>query len=413
MKSKFVVLLLFIFGIFYSSFAQIQPGEKQISAYNELNKKFNNSLRVDWNKKSGIPEIITFSKPVSYDKDKEKSAWLFLNDIKELIKFRTRIDTLVQVKNKERKGITHIRYQQKYGDVPVKGGEYIVTVLNDGKIQTAIGFFYNDITIDTKPKLTSEEAFKRAFNNPPKGYSLKDSLYSNELIIYPYKEEICLAYEIHIPGKRGGESWCYFINAFDGKVIESKSDVINSQANTYLRHPGLDASYTTINPLPNFYNNTALMGTYANVLNDESSRAYSASNDFRYSTGDTHFDEANLYYHVDRIAAYFNALGFNEFTQITAHAHTDFYEDLDKDGLVDDPSPNASYNTQDHHIRFSDGQGVAGYNSYAREDMIIYHEYTHAVTDFASGGLDYWDESGGIGYNTHFVLLKLLNLILV
>jgi hypothetical protein len=148
-----------------------------------------------------------------------------------------------------------------------------------------------------------------------------------------------------------------------------------SQAYVYLHHPGIDASYSLINPLPNLYNNGNLQGTYVNILNDESDRAYNASNDFTYSTSSTHFDEANLYYHIDRIASYFHNLGFNSFTQITAHAHHDFFYE-------GDPMPNAGYFPGDHHLRFSDGQGVTGFNSFAREDKIIYHEYTHAVSDY-------------------------------
>jgi hypothetical protein len=166
-----------------------------------------------------------------------------------------------------------------------------------------------------------------------------------------------------------------------------------SKANVYLRHPGLDGSYTTISPLPNLSGNGYLHGTYANILNknanDGYDEAYNANNDFRYTPSNTHFDEANLYYHIDKIASFFHNMGFNEFTQITAHAHIDFY-----DG--DSAKPNASYSPNDHHLRFSDGQGVLGFNSFAREDKVIYHEYTHAITDFVANLSFGNSESGAI-----------------
>lgn len=203
-----------------------------------------------------------------------------------------------------------------------------------------------------------------------------------------------MAYELHIPSIRNDESWCYIIDAITGKIIEIMSDTIyenintpppQSQANVYLHHPGIDASYTLISPLPNLSNNGYLQGTYAYILNDKYSIAYSATNDFRYETGSIHFDEANLYYHVDKFrSTYMNNLGFNSFTTITAHAYHDF------------SPPDASYDLGDHHLRFSDGQGVSGYNSFAREDKIIYHEYTHAVTDYKAGLTPGPTESGAI-----------------
>ncbi len=80
-----------------------------------------------------------------------------------------------------------------------------------------------------------------------------------------------------------------------------------------------------------------------------------------------------------------NSLGFNAFTQITAHAHTYF-----------SGGPNASYSLSDKQLRFSDGQGWSGFNSFAREDKIIYHEYTHAVTDYITNIPPGYTEAGAI-----------------
>jgi hypothetical protein len=156
-----------------------------------------------------------------------------------------------------------------------------------------------------------------------------------------------------------------------------------AQTYAYQRHPGLDANYSYISPISNIYNNGYLQGTYAYIYNDAGSEAYNSNNDFLYSTSDLHFDEGNLYYHIDRFRNIFwNSLGFNSFTQINAHANTNF------------SSPNASYSPTDHHLRFSNAQGFSGFNSFAREDKIIYHEYTHAVTDYVAN-LSYGDSETG------------------
>ena len=389
MKAKIIFISLLLIGAVNFLFGQVLPDSTQLSAYHHLSTKYDDNISVHWSETNGSPDIITFSSPVVYDKNQEKSVRDFLKEIHSLFKFRVMKDSLVLVKQKNNKGIEYFRYQQTYKNIPVKGGEYVVTVLEDGRIRTALGSFYKDIQISGESGITYEEALVSALKNPPDNRVLRDSLISYDLAVYPDGENFYLVYELHVPGSKDGESWCYVIDAVNGNVINISDDMIYSQAYAYLRHPGLDASYTTISPLNNIYDNGYLRGTYAYILNSEGSAAYNASNDFRYSTDNTHFDEANLYYHVDKVADFFRDMGFDEFTQIIAYAHYDFYDD-------GDPSPNASYNSSDHKLRFSDGQGVSGYNSFAREDKIIYHEYTHAVTDYVADLVYSYTESGAI-----------------
>ena len=205
---------------------------------------------------------------------------------------------------------------------------------------------------------------------------LKDTIKNSKIIVYPSGNKYFLAWELRVPALQNCETWTYYIDANSGEILGKNNDVIyeftrtpmlpEAQAYVYPRHPGLDGSYAYISPVLRLSMNGYLRGTYAYIYNDEGSEAYNSSNDFRYSTSNAHFDEANLYYHIDRFRYnYFRILGFNSFTQIIAHANHTF-----------SGGPNASYSLSDHHLRFSNGQGVSGYNSFAREDKIIYHEYT-------------------------------------
>jgi hypothetical protein len=208
---------------------------------------------------------------------------------------------------------------------------------------------------------------------------LIDSLVASRLVIQADSGKYFLAWEVRIPEIQFDGQWIYLIDATNGNVLTKHSTIINDiasvrttqpQANIYLQHPGINSATTLINPL-NVNLSGYIQGTYANILNYATSRAYAYNSDFAYSITDTHFDEANLYYHIDNFRRnYIDGLGFSAFTQITATAHFPF------------SSPNANYNQVDHQLRFSDGQGWSGYNSFAREDKVIMHEYTHAVTDY-------------------------------
>lgn len=394
MKNIFSFLLAALMGIFSFTQGQVSPDSAQLAALSNLQERMNNSLGINWNDKTGTPDIIVFSIPHSFDVESKNSANLFLKEMKNLLKKKEVEDDLRLRRINQVDSIQYIRFEQFYKNIPVSEGEYVITVLPGGKVQCALGKFHKNISIDVKPALNENEAFTSAAQNPPKNFALRDSLLFSQLIIYPEEGKYFLAWELKIPTNQEGEDWVYIIDASNGTVLSSHSLTINeisqmlipqSQANVYLHHPYIDPSYSYISPI-NDNQSGYLQGTYANILNDATSRAYSSTLNFAYAPSNTHFDEANLFYHIDRFRRnLWNGLGFNAFTQITAHAHTYFAG-----------GPNASYNPSDHHLRFSDGQGVYGYNSFAKEDKVIYHEYAHAVTDYVAQLSYGYSESGAI-----------------
>ena len=371
---RFISIFLFtiLFGIFNYTESQLRPDSVQLTALSNFQQKMNNPIGLHWNNKTGTPDIITFEKPHSYSTDPTTSAKLFLNEVKGLFKKSETDDKFVFKRVNKDSSIQYIHFEQSYKNIPVIGGNYVITVLPGGKVQSALGNFHKDISISITPKFTVDQAFISAKENSPKNLKLVDSLISSGLIVYPKDSSYFLAWELRIPTSQKAVDWIYIINASDGKILSSQSTAINevySQANVYLHHPSIDASYTHISPI-NDNRSGYLQGTYANVVNDETSRAYSSIYNFAYSPSNTHFDEANLFYQIDNFRRdFWNEIGFNAFSQITVHAHTYF-----SDG------PNAMYAY--NQLWFSDGQGVSGFNSFAKEDKVIMHEYTHAVTDY-------------------------------
>ena len=140
-----------------------------------------------------------------------------------------------------------------------------------------------------------------------------------------------------------------------------------------------------------------LRGTWAYSVNDATSNAYSSNNSFQYSQGNTHFDEANLYWHIDQFRANFiNTLDNGNLTlgQIEAHAHATIpgYGDLNA-RFCRDCSPK--------QLDFGDASSSSSYNDYAKDDKVIYHEYSHAVIYHINSGIESTiNEEGGISEGT-------------
>ena len=309
-----VILFTILFGIFNLTEGQFRPDSVQLTALSNLQQKMNNSLGVHWNKKNGTPDIITLEKPRSYSTDPITSAKLFLNEMKNIMKKKDIDDKFIFQRVSKDSTIEYVNFEQSYKNIPVLGGNYVITVLPGGKVQSALGNFHKDIAINVKPKLNVNQVFNNAKENPPQNLALKDSLISSQLIIYPQDSSYFLSWELRIPSTDEAEDWIYIIDASNGKILSSHSTAINeiySQANVYLHHPYIDASYTHISPI-NDNHSGYLQGTYANVVNDATSRAYSNVYNFAYSTSSTHFDESNLFYQIDHFRRnYWNLeLGF-------------------------------------------------------------------------------------------------------
>jgi len=418
MKPRIFTLVLSATVFSVALFGQFRPDSTRLAAVKELNNRFNNSFAVHWNEQSGTADIITLSKPISFGESPIASATSFLQEFKPVLRKRDSDDELAVDRSVEKRGIHYVRFKQYYKGLPVRGGEYVVTVLSGAKVQLALGGFYSGIQINVAPQLTVQQALSFALKSPPFNAILKDSLKSYKLLVYPKDGMYFLAWEIHPAKVEGSGEWVYIVNSSDGTILTRFDQVINEiqyspslqksnqtstheqsngtllptnfvpqpKANVYLHHPGIDESYSLINPI-NANSSGYIQGTYVDVLNDATSRAYDAENfDFTYEPSNTHFDEGNLFYHIDRFRrSYWNVLDdeFNPFTQITAHAHWS-------------NSTQAAYNPTDHHLRFGDGGGNSGYNSFAKEDKVIMHEYTHAVTDFISDLAPGYSESGAI-----------------
>ncbi len=128
-----------------------------------------------------------------------------------------------------------------------------------------------------------------------------------------------------------------------------------------------------------------LEGTYANVLNAAQSRVYSSNGQFFYTPppgfqlDNTHFDEVNVYYHINLYAQHLATdLDFTGLGQVAATCHA---------GHGDNPGD------WSNGVFLGDGDGV-NYGDAAKEDDWIYHEYQHGVSYYI--GLQYAGEAAAL-----------------
>lgn len=143
-------------------------------------------------------------------------------------------------------------------------------------------------------------------------------------------------------------------------------------------------------PVDHLLKASRLDGRHFVVENDDTTVAASGTNGrFVYEPGNKHFDEANVYRHLDRMHDWTaDVLGFDAVPRLAVAVwYGDGYD-------------NAMYMGWGDCIVFGDGER---YNVLSRDASVIYHEYAHAVTA-AAGGPGSFGEAGALneGFSDYF-----------
>lgn len=355
--------------------------------------------QIRWNERTGLPvSIFSGLTEKTYPGNAEQAARSFLGDHGALFGFEN-LSRLQHVKTQTHRGIRHVTFNQTVKGVPVYEAEYKVHLRSDGKVDMVNGIYYPNVEVSTNPSISKAVSIEAAGSDIelPQGAELQSQA---ELVIYPTDKQFRLAWNLVLFSQEPVTGWSYMVDAHSGEVLYKLNQLTNvtGDGDVYPTHPGL--SSVTNFDLYRLSGNGRLQGTYAYVVNDEVSEAYSSNHSFQYSPSNVHFDEVNLYYHIDNFRHNFiegiddGSLGF---TQIKAHAHTPF-QDFNGDGF---PDPNAWFDRNSKELYFNDEYAPQGTESFAKEDKIVHHEYGHAVIyDIQSGIQSTSSEEGAISEGT-------------
>lgn len=203
-------------------------------------------------------------------------------------------------------------------------------------------------------------------------------------IVFPENDTLRNAFRVEFPSKEPLGDFVCIIDAVNGEMLGA-CDIMKHQkavfgtiyVNNPLKSKVTRESILNLNP-----RNAGLSGKWTDVINeDESPASADSSGNYIFDDSNTHFDEVNAYYHINKIHDYYSQFGFSGLDRpIKVIVH--YGEKYD----------NAFFSPSEGMLAFGDGDRL---NSLAREESIIYHEYTHAVTD-EMVSMPYRGESGAM-----------------
>ncbi len=275
----------------------VQPDSIRLAAWQEFRAEQGNEWSIRWSETTGLPVSLYSGRTKPYPGTYEEAARVFLEEHQTLFGF-TDTEQLEYTQTRVNRDIRYVTFYQKVEEVPVYKASYRVQVRPDGRIIMANGIYHPDIDVSTDPLIQEAEAVRiarRELNIPPE----QELDVTPELVIYPGPEDYHLGWRLILFSKEPLTDWEFIVDAHDGMKLFRYNRLTHAigSGNVYPTHPGL--SSVTTESVYRLNGNGYLEGTYVDVENDETSNAFSANHDFQYSTSSTHFDEVNLYYHVD------------------------------------------------------------------------------------------------------------------
>lgn len=363
-----------------------------------LRAKSGAGWRVQLNKLTGRAAVLTGSKSGKLSGTPAQAAGVFIAENADLL--GTDGSDLTKEDERTRKNKNHIRYTQHYRGIPVERSETTVHLTAANEVQAVFSRYRPGISLDVTPAVTADAAFTAvaaAMRVPDPSAVTKSE---TRLVILPGDDgNYYLCWKVNFFAEEPLGQWVHYVDAHTGSIVEGfndlRFDTSGTVQGTYFPQYGTDLVCT--GPFANEYvtvngdqQTTGSAGTYTSAQSgtvtssltgpwvkainaDMSAVSYSgaaASWTWDYPTTDSHFEETQLFYHMNFIHDYFkNVHGLSVMDyqmKGTVHVGTNYN--------------NAYYSPSAEAIYFGDGDGVS-YRSFAREAGVIYHEYTHAVQD--------------------------------
>jgi Zn-dependent metalloprotease len=331
---------------------------------------------------AGRPGSVTLKGPLreKVTEEPDEGARKFLEQYHKLFALESDLSNVRPARSLKSLGGHHVSFEQLYRGIPVEGGKVTAHLLKDGRIHAVEGRIAADLSPDTVPRVSREEAIHISRSHLNVRGQLRGEI-AAELVILPEPSPGILAWKVSIPAWQPCGDWVVMVHAQEGRILSvrdirqfatGRGRVFDPNPVVALRTTSLSDQNDSAAAVPqDAYTEVVLedldltgylRGPYVDT-GLTASRAFSPTLDFRYDRSQSGFEEVMIYYHIQEFRKYLREeLGFPlEIRQVLADAHAG-----DED--------NSWYSPLISAIFFGDG-GVDD----AEDGYLIIHEYFHAV----------------------------------
>ncbi|PEJ29314.1 flagellar biosynthesis protein FlgM [Peribacillus butanolivorans] len=186
----------------------------------------------EWNEKASVPLFVKerFAEKFSSSTSSDAFNYLKKNESKTGINNPNK-NLKVKSVQKDKLGMTHVRFNQSVNGVNVEGSEVVVHFNKNNEVVSVNGRInktISDNAVDTSASLSGDAALKTALSsiNAPEELTYEPT---TELVVLPFEGENYTAYKVNVNfmGDDPG-NWFVFVDANTGKVIDKYNGLMHA-----------------------------------------------------------------------------------------------------------------------------------------------------------------------------------------
>ena len=387
------------------------------------------SWMVDWDSDRGTPIMLHGGASAPYPGNAEAAARAFLRDYAEMFNLDLVPDGALRASaGPSSRGGERVNFRQYHRGIPVHDGVIVVLVDADNRVRMVSGGFLPIPESTPDMRLSADEAIRGVMRHLEPGaemareiapvaplngipddqalrYGRNDLLPVGLLEIgevraswLPAADGWHLVWVTDVSPGNTPRSFRVFVDGITGEPLytEMLSNETHETIKVYKSNPdSSDLTDEDIRDLDKPLTGGPLDAAFTRVLNDQAAviadAPYSHTTDPDDPTVDLNFDEQNVFYHSNRIRQFFVDLngGSGNFGSIDIDSdkldsivHMVDMGDPDADNAFYDPMTDR---TLFGHGSFHLGEAPNRFRSFALEESIVYHEFSHRINDNVAG----------------------------
>ncbi|CAH0289835.1 Thermolysin [Peribacillus simplex] len=186
----------------------------------------------EWNEKASVPLFVKERFAEKFSSSTSSDAFNYLNKNESKTGINNPNKNLkVKSVQKDKLGMTHVRFNQSVNGVNVEGSEVVVHFNKNNEVVSVNGRInktISDKAVDTSASLSGDAALKTALSsvNAPEELTYEPT---TELVVLPFEGENYTAYKVNVNfmGDDPG-NWFVFVDANTGKVIDKYNGLMHA-----------------------------------------------------------------------------------------------------------------------------------------------------------------------------------------
>ena len=382
-----------------SSIVQGADRYMQRGDFKNFNARHNSRWKANLNKRDGKVRILYGHLSRRHTGDPSKVARKFLKNSHTVFGMKPNLKDLKTLRVDQTTSRYHVKLQQTYDSVPVRGSVVLVHTNKDGQVSMVQNDYREKLVIENRRRISRAEAVQIALDDLEGEMGTMGIIgteTANEIVV-PADGKHLFVWEIAIPTEDPFGYWVYHIDA-DSAAINYKANEIvalmNGKGKTYKNNSAWHNEKIKKAELKNMFTYAEgisqgwLYGLHADIYDYNGNDPFSPNLKFNFDPNSPEekpwFDATAAYYHMNIIWRWWN----REIIQKFGAVSLDYFYTLSIPVVVNvDDMCNAFY-TPDlveglpGFVYGNEGTCTAFSEDLVLDQGVVSHEFTHAMMDW-------------------------------